>query len=599
MDDLSNNFLNSPSEESARDLVRTVAKLFGDDSFTPTDFNKFQDLITHEKSNNLHYGGYSASDHFSNALRSYFKHNKRNDLIVHLKPTSVKKFTDIDSFGKDTVALINKNVLHHLRKSKNQKGGDDDDYYSSDFNFRSHDDRSVSSMKHISSEKGDPKEKLIGGSLESSEMDFVTFNKKNTKGKVPFEDEQMLDPADIKRRKSSGSIVKTNSFIKTNADMISKRKSYELRKKGNNHELSIYSSDVFTGGAPTGVNDSLAELEKIERQVDQLMNISDAEIEKSNATTDEIALSYPTKNVRISVFCFMTYLQDPLINVPKTCDAKILADIFDNTHVIKMKEYLESVGKTGDDKKDFLDKSKELYQFIIKFSDETMPIIDTYDVNQQKRMLVNLHHMITSYIEYVTQKVKSYSIVNDNLIKSAITLLELHNKTINKAVDEGTTIRELQKHLEEFYALSKENLDNVDNLVQYLSVGPKEAYDPLLLSEIAKRAKELNSKIDHLKAISKEMKQNIDALNEQLPHAGLTQTSLAEGLPNETIVTVPIDVSKEIMDKEAPKEIMDKTTLKEFVNEPKNGHVICLCLPALSKKRAPSKRSHRQRNQSN
>jgi len=71
-----------------------------------------------------------------------------------------------------------------------------------------------------------------------------------------------------------------------------------------------------------------------------------------------------------------------------------------------------------------------------------------------------------------------------------------------------------------------------------------------------------------LKAISKEMKKNIDALNEQLPHAGLTQTSLAEALPNETIVTVPIDVSKEIMDKEAPKEIMDKTTLKEFVNEP-------------------------------
>src|SRR6266567_2137538 len=93
MDELVDIYLRNPSEETSKNLIRGIAGSFGEKSFNGSHFNKFQNLITHQTSQNLQYGGFSASDHFSNTLRSCFKHNKRNDLIVLLKPTSVKKFS--------------------------------------------------------------------------------------------------------------------------------------------------------------------------------------------------------------------------------------------------------------------------------------------------------------------------------------------------------------------------------------------------------------------------------------------------------------------------------------------------------------------------
>lgn len=543
MDELVDIYLRNPTEETSRNLIRGIARSFGDKSFNESRFNKFQDLIVHQTSKNLQYGGFSASDHFSNTLRSCFKHNKRNDLIVLLKPTSVKKFSDIHSFGQDTVALINKDVMAMIT----QTGGFTaqspispiDGKYDTDFNFKSTDAQTVSSMYKFPSEKREVKDKLIGGSIESSEMEFVTLQNEPRVSNAP-------------RKTSSGSVVKSKSFIKTNTNLLEKRKSYTLRNKGDKNELSIFSSEG-------GQSDSLEQLNKIEKDVDELEK--DSTFDLTDKVGDTVNLRYPKENQEISVDCMIQYLGYIGINLPSQCEQLYLNEMFDSKQRFLMNKYFDS-----NKDRNFVETSQELYYFINKFANETVNNgnMERYSDEQQQLILVNLHIMISEYIEFITNNLKNRTIANNNLITSADNLLKLHNKVITKTVDEGTSVENLQKHLDEFYALSKENLKNVDNLARYLSIGPKEAYDPVLLDQITKRAQELTNKIEALNVISNDMGKNIEALKTEFP----IDTNVILSPENVPIKEAPVDLPikeapVDLPIKEAPVDLPIKGPPKE------------------------------------
>jgi len=547
IDKIFDNFKKFPTEENGKVLMKTIAKSFGDNSFTENHFNKVQDLITSESSKHLQFDGFNFSEHLSNTLRSCFKHNKRNDLIINLRPTSVIKFSDIKSFGDDSVALIQQTVINAIPKYKinyhdknintissmEQNGGNYSEYYNSNYNFRSTTNKPITTTEKKYSEKKETNKLLGGFNSESLSLNFVTIGnelKTNpTSLKMPKNitsprdtDESMPNNTESNTylkyamKKASSGSFKRPITIKSSPDMLSRKKSYELRKLDNKNELSLMFSTERKGGQ--NITTDTTNLEKIEETINQLSELSQVNITKIDPTQEEFTLEYFDLGLKISVDCLLNYIIDPNINNAGVCEQKYLQQLVDLNGNLDINKYFTSNTSIDDEKTYFINKSIELYKFINNFVSkvESNDGLSKYDEDTQIRIKMNLHVLISNYIQYVTSKISELSIINNDLINSATNLIGVHNKLILKELDDGTSLINLNKHLEEFYKLSKENLAKVNELSNYLSVKPNEEYDPSLISEIKTRADKLEEKIKSLELISNEMKNNLTTFQKQL-----------------------------------------------------------------------------------
>lgn len=507
LDSFLNDFIQNPIEKNAKIMMKNVATQFHDSSLlTETHFDNLQDLIAN-KDISLQYGGFSLSDHLSNTLRSCFKHNKRNDLITLLRPTSVNKFIEIDTFGNDTIALIKPDVLRNMPKQQRlsniknsdittlnmQMGGSNSPLsFNSSVNYKS--DAPISSTPNFS-EEHQPTNTLLGGTLDTISLEFIPtrpysealYKKINSSTGINPIDEPMLS---IRNRKStSGPIVRSDSFIKN--------KLYTFRKKDDINELSLlFSTEKFIGG----------DIADIEKKVNELEQIST--IDFSMITDESQQLMYG--NVFITVDCLLKYLSDA--NVDEAgCQRSVLQHLFVDGN-IDMKLYMEDSGEV--DINNFVKKSQEMYGFIISFAKQIN--LNDYDEETKRKIYVTLHNLISSYIEYVTQKIKDFTLVNTSVINVSNDLIFLHNKFIMKEVDDGQSVTELEGLLAEFLTTSKQNIENVNKLTEALSIGPNEQYDPTTISDIKNKAQLLKEKIATLTNISTTMKTNLDNVKDKI-----------------------------------------------------------------------------------